>query len=226
MIEDILNYASAVNANKETIDWINIACPKALLKNKITVSELEHIVDYFNSGSAPIRLHKMSVADAKRKADEWMQRNKRKGKDLVDGPDDITPFLKFKDGTKIVLLKSQNAFKREGFLMSHCLGGYSPKSDMYIYSYRDKENMPHATFEVRKNSNEIVQIKGKGNGAIHPKYIKPVLAFLKKLGIKIRPNDMVNLGCHHIDKTHIKFLKKFDGIEKQMTKINGEYYAF
>jgi hypothetical protein len=84
--------------------------------------------------------------------------------------------------------------------------------------------MPHATFEVRKNGGEIVQIKGKGNGPIHPKYIHTILAFLKTVGMEIRPNDMQNLGYHHIHKDHIDFLKKSEAWA-QVTIISGEAYA-
>lgn len=224
MLESILKYSEGLGASQEIISWLNTSGKKALLKNKTNNEELEHIVDYFISSAAPKRLQKMSIEDAKRKAKEWSESNQKKGKNLIDTKDDIEIFLSFEDGTRIVKLLSTSAYKREGFLMSHCLGGYSIKSEVDIYSYRDKKNMPHATFEVQKNSNEIVQIKGKGNGPIHPKYIFPVLEFLKKLGLDIRPNDMKNLGYYHIDKSHLEFLKQSDA-QKQIHEINGEFYA-
>ncbi len=72
----------------------------------------------------------------------------------------------------------------------------SSRDSYLIYSYRDSKNIPHATFEVKRKDglinqiNQINQIKGKGNGPIHPKYIHPILAFLKSIGMNIRPNDM------------------------------------
>jgi hypothetical protein len=109
--------------------------------------------------------------------------------------------------------------------MSHCLGGYSARKDYDIYSLRDKNNKPHATFEVSKKDKDILQIKGKGNGPIHPKYIHRVLAFLKKLGMDIRESEMVNLGYYYIPETHLKFVReKFKS--EEIVEINGSPYAF
>lgn len=219
-------YAEHLGANSEVFVWLRTAAKNALAKQTVTESELEHILDYLVSPAGPKRLQKMSVADAKRKAKEWSEANQKKGKNLSDEADDIETIHDFLDGTRIVRLKSKKAFQREGFLMSHCVGGYDANSsDCHIYSYRDAKNMPHATFEVRKNNNEIVQIKGKGNGPIHPKYIHPILAFLKSIGMEIRPNDMQNLGYYHLHKDQIEMLKLWQSTEKQITMINGEAYA-
>lgn len=179
------------NANSEVLHWLGTTGKKAITKKLTDVGGLEHILDFLNSDSAPSRLRKMSFKDAKRKSQEWSERNQKKGRDLIDANDDLELIHDFLDGNKIVRLTSKKAYQREGFLMNHCVGGYDPsESDCLIYSYRDSQNMPHATFEVRKNSEEIVQIKGKGNGPIHPKYIHPILAFLKSIGMEIRPYDM------------------------------------
>lgn len=225
-MEEILKYADAINLNKEALSWLNTTGKKYLKKQEVTISELEHILDFFNSSSSPKRLQKMSIKDAKRKTLEWQTSNQKKGKNLKDTKEDIEKFYTFEDGTSIVKLKTKKAYQREGFLMSHCLGGYNPKESEYdIYSYRDKENNPHATFEVRKNSEEIVQIKGKGNGPIHPKYIEPVLLFLEKLGQNIRPSEMSNLGYYYIDDMHIPFLKNKPELFKTLVMIRGKYYA-
>lgn len=224
-METIWRYAVSLNANSETFNWLTTVARSALKKKQTTESELEHVVDFLMSDKAPARLRKLNIKDAKRLAKEWSERNQKKGKNLNDSDDDIDVIHDFLDGTKIVMLKTKKAFEREGFLMSHCVGGYSMSNDVLIYSYRDSKNMPHATFEVRKNNNEIVQIKGKGNGDIHPKYIHQILAFLKAIGMDIRPSEMKNLGYHHIDKSHIEFLKK-TGAWKQVTVISGEHYAY
>ena len=230
MTETTVNYAKHINANDEVINWIETTLKayfSKFLPNLLdhNYCPIEHIIDYLVSPSAPKRLRKMSFKDAERKAEEWSKASQKKGKNLKDQDDDVETVHDFLDGTKIVKLKSKKAFQREGFLMSHCVGGYSTTDeDLLIYSYRDSKNMPHATFEVRKNNNEIVQIKGKGNGSIHPKYIHPILAFLEVIGMKIRPNDMQNLGYYHIDDEHIAFIKKFLG-EDQITMISGKAYA-
>lgn len=225
MSEHIVDYAKSISAANEVIDWLKGAGGKALIKNLTTEDELEHIVDYLVSDHAPKRLRKMSFKDAKRKAKEWSESNQKKGRDLIDTKYDIETVHDFLDGTKIVKLKSKKAYQREGFLMSHCVGGYALNDSVHIYSYRDENNMPHATFEVQKNSDEIVQIKGKGNGPIHPKYIHPILAFLKTVGMDIRPSDMKNLGYYHINKECLDFLKKTEAWS-QVTMISGEAYAY
>lgn len=225
MIEQLEEYAQHLNASGEVLSWLSTAGLKALKTEKVSASELEHILDFLVSSAAPSRLQKMSIQDAKRKTDEWSTANQKKGRNLVDGENDIETIHDFKDGTRIVKLKTKQAFQREGFLMSHCAGGYDPISSN-IYSYRDADNMPHATFEVKKENDEIVQIKGKGNGPIHPKYIHPILAFLKTIGMEIRPADMVNLGYHHMHKGHIEFLNGIPDAWKQVAEIGGEFYAF
>lgn len=226
MIEQLEEYAKHLNASSEITDWLKTAGKKAIQAKKIDTSEMEHILDFLVSPAAPARLQKMSVIDAKRKASEWSEQQQKKGKHLKDSDDDIETIHDFKDGTRIVLLKTKSALQREGFLMSHCAGGYSVQADQKIYSYRDANNMPHATFEVKKSNNEIVQIKGKGNGTIHPKYIHPILAFLEAIGMKVRPADMVNLGYYHLHKSHIDFIKQYKNAAKQLAEIGGEFYAF
>lgn len=225
-MDELLKYATGMNANEEVINWLNTVGKSAIAKKIVPTSELEHVIDYLVSASAPSRLRKMSYVDAKRKSDEWSRSNQKKGKNLTDSSDDIETIHDFLDGTKIVRLKSKTAYAREGFLMSHCVGGYSPDDkNCLIYSYRDQNNMPHATFEVRKEDESINQIKGKGNGPIHPKYIHPILAFLKSIGMDIRPNDMKNLGYHYVHQEHAEYLKKFPKAAAQLTMINGECYA-
>lgn len=222
---NILTYAESLMAKTEVIEWLKTTGKSAINKKKASDEDLEHIVDWLVSGRAPSRLRRMSFLDAKRMADEWTRANQKKGRGLVDSDEDIEMVHDFLDGTKIVKLLTKKAYQREGFLMSHCVGGYSISNDVHIYSYRDEDNMPHATFEVQKRSNEIVQIKGKGNGSIHPKYVHPILAFLKTIGMDISHNEMKYLGYYYIHKDHISFLKISDAW-KQVTIINGEYYSY
>jgi hypothetical protein len=231
MIEKLEEYAKHLNASAEVLGWLRTTGKKSYTKAfaslKDLTGELEHILDFMVSPAAPQRLQKMSYADAKRKAEEWSKANQKKGRNIVDGDEDIETIHDFLDGTRIVRLKTKQALQREGFLMGHCVGGYTLSDWSHIYSYRDAKNMPHATFEVNKRGDgEFVQIKGKGNGAIHPRYIHPILAFLKEVGMDVRPQDMVNLGYHHIDKEHHAFLKRIEGAWKQTVMIGGEAYAY
>lgn len=226
MIEQLEEYAKHLNASQEVFSWLSTTGKKSISLGKINISEMEHILDFLVSSEAPNRLQKMSIVDAKRKSIEWSKSQQKKGRNLVDGDDDVETIHDFLNGTRIVVLKTKSALQREGFIMGHCVGSYSIQDDQKIYSYRDEKNMPHATFEVKRSNNEIVQIKGKGNGPIHPRYIHPILAFLNTIGMNIRPSDMVNLGYHHIPSVHVRFLKRYDNTIKQMVVIGGESYAF
>lgn len=226
MTDALLQYVSHLNANQEVLTWLQTTGAKSLKLQKATESDLEHILDFLVSPAAPQRLLKMSFVDAKRKAKEWSEKNQKKGRNLIDNAEDVQVIHDFLDGTAIMQLKTKKALQREGFLMNHCVGSYTLSNDCHIYSYRDGKNMPHATFEVRKSGNKIMQIKGKGNGPIHPKYIHPILAFLKSIGMSIRPSDMSNLGYYHVSKPQLEMLKKFKGLEKQTVVISGETYAF
>jgi len=105
---------------------------------------------------------------------------------------DIELIKDFGDGFKIIKLVGENAYKREGFLMRHCVGSYYGRR-VEIYSLRDKENMPHCTMERDQ------QIKGRGNGSINPKYIKYIVAFLEEMGMSVGDSEMKNLGYVNIE---------------------------
>lgn len=223
-MDSLFEYAKSLNSSDEIIQWLSTTARKALKENKSDASELEHIIDWMNSSAASERLRKMSIKDAKRLALEWMERNKAKGRNLHDSLDDIEDFMSFKDGSKIVKLKTKKAFEREGFMMSHCLGGYSIRNGYDIYSLRDGQNQAHATFEISKNNDDILQIKGKGNGPIHPKYIDRVLDFLKKIGMNIRSSEMVNLGYYLIHTDHLNFVRSNIGKNEIIVELAGDFY--
>lgn len=223
MNEELEKYAKALSASVEVLRWLATTGQKYIK----TLDEGEHIIDFLISPNAPKRLQRLSFLDAKRLTKRWSDSNQKKGRNLIDSTSDIETIHDFLDGTRIVKLKTKTSFQREGFLMGHCVGGYGVNNkNSEVYSYRDKNNLPHATFEIQKKNKEIVQIKGKGNGAIHPKYIHPILTFLNIIGMQIRPNDMKNLGYYHIHKDHIEFLKKIPNASEQIVIIGGEAYAF
>lgn len=114
-----------------------------------------------------------------------------------------------------------------GILTGNCVGGYDPKTST-IYSYRDENNEPHATFEVSRDGGSINQIKGKGNGPIHPKYIEPILTFLDCIGQRVRPSEMSNLGYIHVPEVARPILESVvdsEGKGPQYIHIRGEAYV-
>ena len=232
LLDECLKYANGMNASEEVLNWCNTTLAKAIQKPgllDINLTQVEHILDYLVSDSAPKRLRKMSYSQALANADKWSKANQKKGRHLEDGPGDLETIHDFSDGSKIVKLLTPNACKREGFLMNHCVGSYDPERTT-LYSYRDKKNQPHATFEVQTNAGQVSQIKGKGNGPIHPKYIDAILAFLRAIDQTPRPSEMRNLGYHCIPAQLIGLydnIKRPDGSKAvNITVIEGVSYLF
>jgi len=188
-----LNYAKSLNANNEVLNWISHNLVNYLKENKEDQDEIEHIIDYLINDNAPYKLIKTSYEQAKIKAEKWTKKLQNKGEHIKETKKDTEVVLDFKDGFKIVKLISKNAYDREGFLMRHCVASYYGK-DTEIYSLRDKNNMPHCTIEKDN------QIKGKGNGDIHPKYIDYVVKFLEHIGMTVGDNEMAHLGYVNIEK--------------------------
>lgn len=223
-----LDYAKMKNASKEITMWLSTVMSAELKKRPKESHELEHVIDYLCSSQGPKKLRRMSYAQANTKALEWSKAQQKRGKNMEDGSEDIRLIHDFLDGSTIVQLLTDKAFKREGFLMSHCVGSYNPKEST-IYSYRDAKNMPHATFEVVKDGGMINQIKGKGNGPIHPKYIHPIIVFLKSIGMEVRPPDMANLGYVHVPLKAVELINLYvdeSGQKAKFTTLFGESYLY
>ena len=178
-------YAKHIGANEHLLKWVATVLKNELARENKTTEEVEHILDYMVQCGKKVQ--RMSYKDAKKLADAWTKTQQKKGNGIIEKPDDTEVLLDFKDGFKIVKLIGENAYKREGFLMSHCVGGYYGNGKE-IYSLRDKDNMPHCTMEKDQ------QIKGKGNGDIHPKYIDYVVKFLEKVGMTVGDSEMKHLG--------------------------------
>ena len=181
-MRELINYAKGLNAKDNIITLI------AALYNNQDIGEFEHIIDYL--------IHKnfddlswASYGLLKKKSQKWItQLSKNIGRiDEEEGIDFVT-ILDFEDGFRFVKLLSQEAYQREGALMSHCVATYYSRDDVEIFSLRDSFNSPHCTIEQDK------QIKGKGNGDISPKYINYVVKFLEHKGMKVRESEMKHLG--------------------------------
>jgi hypothetical protein len=210
-----MEYARGLGASSEVLEWCDTVLKSQCKKEAPTVEEREHIIDYLISDAAPKRLKRMSYAQAKTSAQKWSEAAQKKGKNLVEAEGDTELFLDLGDGTKIVKLLTKKAYEREGFLMRHCL--------------RDKDNDPHVTFEITKDKEAVQQVKGKGNGLIHPRYIDPTMKFLKGMGIDVRPSEMKNLGYHHVRERARAVLDRFvdtAGKGPAYSHIGGETYIF
>ena len=177
--------------NKAGIYFVENQLKKHLESNEENQTEIEHILDYLYSTN---KIFKIGYITIKEKADKWSKKlQKLSSKDKEKEGKDYEVVKKWK-GFKMVKLISKSAYNREGKLMNHCVSSYYGKDDE-IYSLRDKNNKPHCT--ISKSSQ---QIKGKGNGSIHPKYIKYVVEFLEYLKIDVRDSEMKNLGYVNIEK--------------------------
>jgi len=197
--------------NEEVINWIDTVLKNYLADetNEENVGEIEHILDYFEFRIKDLkrrfkvfRAKKLSYVDAVRLSQEWVKANNKKAADIVEVEADVEEVLKLENGLRLVKLVGENAYKREGVLMSHCVGSYHGKS-VDVYSIRDGKNMPHCTIEV--NTENINQIKGKGNGSVHPKYIGSVLKALKHFKLEIRKSELVHLGYREIGEDLFNF---------------------
>ncbi len=189
-MQQYTNYAKHIGADEYLLKWVSTVLKNELAKQPKTTEEVEHILDFLVQYKKKVQ--RMSYKDAKRLSDAWMKTQMKKGNGIIELPTDTEVVLDFKDGFKIVKLIGENAYKREGFLMSHCVGGYYGNGKE-IYSLRDKDNMPHCTMEKDQ------QIKGKGNGDIHPKYINYVVSFLEHVGMTVGDSEMKHLGYINLD---------------------------
>ncbi len=227
-IEADLTYATGLGASAEVVEWCKTVLAAQVKKHGAAVEEREHIIDYLISDSAPDRLRRMSYEQAKTAAQKWSEASQKKGRGIVETDEDIELFKDLGDGTKIVKLLTKKAYEREGAMMRHCLGNYAPGSTT-IYSLRDKNNEPHVTFEITKYGDTVQQVKGKGNGLIHPRYIDPTLIFLKSMGVEVRSSEMKNLGYHHVTSAGKEVFAQFvdsAGNGPAYSHIGGEDYIF
>jgi hypothetical protein len=102
----------------------------------------------------------------------------------------------FEDGHAIVQVKPEN-LNAEGCSMGHCIGSYydvvkSKKTK--IFSLRNNKGKPLTTIEISQNNN-IVEIKGRGNKTVSPKYRKYIIEWVESLGkdVDVASTDYVNL---------------------------------
>lgn len=100
------------------------------------------------------------------------------------------------DGLYITQLLSPEALDFETQCMGHCIGTGGYDADVLtgavqIYSLRDKNGMPHVTFEVKNGC--VKQCKGKGNKAPILKYIPYIQEFVNANHFEIE-GDIKHMG--------------------------------
>lgn len=221
-----MQYLQYAENNIEVQNWVKTTLAKRLKKEPHTSqTEIEHILDFLKSDKAPARLSKMSYDTAKVQAEKWTKSLQKKGAHIVEGHKDVVKVKAFKEsGLTLVRLKGKAAYEREGFLMRHCVASYFGKKESKIYSLRDKDNVPHATLEI--TGGEVQQIKGKGNGSIHPNYIDAVVYFLEKVAkLEVRSSEMQNLGYLAITQEYEKLAADV-GQAITTKRIGKETYAY
>lgn len=185
-ITKYLEYAKHIDLGEPQIKWVNSTLSNYLKKKEEKQDEVEHVLDYIGQNKIP-KIQMMSYPQAVKKAEKWINELKKQAEKIIETDKDTKVVLDFKDGFKVVQLIGKNAYIREGKLMSNCVASYYGR-DTKIYSLRDMFNNPHCTMEQDQ------QIKGKGNGDIHPKYISYVVSFLEYVGMKVRDSEMDHLG--------------------------------
>ena len=189
-MQQYIDYTKHIGGDEYLLKWVSTVLKNELAREAKTTEEVEHILDFLVQYKKKVQ--RMSYKDAKRLSDAWMKTQIKKGNNILELPTDTEVVLDFNDGFKIVKLISENAYKREGFLMSHCVASYYGNGKE-IYSLRDKDNVPHCTMEKDQ------QIKGKGNGDIHHKYINYVVKFLEHVGMTVGDSEMKHLGYINLD---------------------------
>ena len=227
----VQQYIDRCKGNQEVINFINTVVNAHVTKTgQEDQGEIEHILDYLLSDKAPKRLRKMSYEQAKQSAEKWVKSLIKKGNNITETEEDVKRLkMEMPDGFYWVKLKSENAYKREGNLMSHCVASYYGNKHVNIYSLRDANNQPHCTIELQKGATEANQCKGRGNGEIHPKYISMVLDFFKKKNLTIRESELKYLGYLSFEnnKETWKLIEKtFKASSIKYLTFNGKKYLY
>ena len=192
ILSEAIGYAKHIEANNQTMAWIEHNLSNYLDKNEPKTEEIEHIIDYLAQSTIK-QMDRVTYEQAKNKSELWVKKLQSEAEKIKETKDDVEIIHDFKDGFKIVKLVGKNAYLREGKLMRNCVASYYGKNTE-IYSLRDKFNKPHCTMEKDQ------QIKGKGNGDIHPKYVKYIIKFLELSGMTVGDDEMKHLGYINVEK--------------------------
>lgn len=154
-------------------DWKKHTLANYIKKHAPLKEEVKHVLDYLKAHPNE-RLARASYPQVLIKANQWTERVNKKNKNLKSSGK-VKVLKTFSNGFKFVHLLDQTAKNWEGLHMEHCVATYSDSKS--IYSLRDAENYPHATFEIK--GQKIFQSVGKRNSFISEKYLPMVLSIFK-----------------------------------------------
>lgn len=125
---------------------------KEITHHALTQPELEHWADWYNSDH-PSRKGKdimqMQTPEMHETIKNWDTDMRNKAGDAAQVRGNIEH--SFPDGWSVQKLETQKALEDEGNSMGHCVGSYFPavqRGETQIYSLRDHQNEPHATWEL------------------------------------------------------------------------------
>lgn len=134
-------------------------------------------------------ISKVSLVGALLASDSYVPNAARKGTQESDANPVV---YRFADGHKVVELKTDEALKREGEVMKHCVGDYCEAvsaGESIIYSLRDPSGKSLITMELDPESGHFVQIFGPSNRDPNDEEKKLVREFIEQKF----PNDRASL---------------------------------
>lgn len=181
---------------------------------------IDHAIAYLKTQEGDL-LH-ISVEDAIIKGEERIKEIV-KNATTEERPEDVETIHVFEDGCKVVSILTQQGLKREGNLMSHWYGdeqyGYINKiknGQIHIWSFRDNNNLPHATLEYNVRRKNIRHIKLKYNGCVKAEHVTHLKKFFDLL---LTENKVWYLGGCRADDIVWHFAR-----EDNIIEIDGAWY--
>jgi len=158
--------------------------------------ELEHICDYFMGIDKPN--YKLSYKNAMAKAKRWVESMRKDTTNEIEWVD-YEIVYKTKDWLmKFVKLLTKEAYENESSNMRHCIRTYWG-NNREVFSLRDDVNMPHATMDIVKNWDTIMQIQGKWDNTVDGKYQQYNMEFLEYMGFTINSDFLKKIWYYKID---------------------------
>ena len=159
-------------------------------KRKISCSdqETQNVIDWLHHSGNNIwrfkeKLYKITWKDAVVAQKKWHLSLTKKNITSLDGAYDYDIYQSLDNGYKWCNLKA-SALRYEGEAMGHCVNQYKSEilnENIFIFSLRDKNNIPHLTMEYNRQNNTINQCVSHGNNKIPKTYQKEYLSFLNKM---------------------------------------------